>query len=133
MELPLIHLKPTASHFTTSGQDQLLSIGATTSSHQSALLNSSCVKPMHKKILSRSGVSNTGRSLAGSKVKKTDSVQEVMFKECKISSKEVNRRYHHAAVLQGSKLYVHGGYESDIGILEDFKVFEEVGVDGQWR
>ena len=35
--------------------------------------------------------------------------------------------------LQKLRLFVYGGYESDEGILDDFKMFEEIEGVGEWK
>lgn len=92
--------------------------------------SSLCVqKPIGKKMDKRSTPTaknlspNYKAALTDSKVRHTDSVQETLLKEFKISSSEVNRRYQHASVLDEGKLYIYGGYESDQGILKDLKIF----------
>jgi hypothetical protein len=42
------------------------------------------------------------------------------WSEVKISGKNITNRSSHAAVFVDSKMYVHGGYDTDKGILSDF-------------
>lgn len=38
-------------------------------------------------------------------------------------TEEINGRYHHASVLSEGILYVYGGFDNDVGILSDFKMY----------
>ena len=40
--------------------------------------------------------------------------------EIKITGKNIQNRSNHAAVINGNFMYVHGGYDVDKGILNDF-------------
>jgi hypothetical protein len=40
--------------------------------------------------------------------------------EIKITGKNIQNRSNHAAVINGNFMYVHGGYDVDKGVLNDF-------------
>lgn len=42
------------------------------------------------------------------------------WSEVKISGKNITNRSNHIAIFFDAKMYVHGGYDADKGILSDF-------------
>lgn len=45
---------------------------------------------------------------------------DLRWAEIKIEGKNIPSRSNHAAVVHNNKLYIHGGFDADKGMLSDF-------------
>ena len=49
-----------------------------------------------------------------------ESAFDSRWAEIKIEGKNIPTRSNHISVIHNSKLYIHGGYDADKGVLGDF-------------